>query len=306
MKKNYTSGRVLSKWFSLKAQWTKIYKTLQLAEENSIELLDRFRALSLRLGLKKGVVLAALAVFTTAGVQAQTFEEVTSGQLLSSFDVGFSSTAAFVDLDGDTDLDLVSGEKNGLFIYFQNNGGVFTEQTGVNNPLDGLDVGQYSIPVFVDLDGDTDLDLVSGEVYGTFKYFENNGGVFTEQTGVNNPFDGLDVGVISIPVFVDLDADTDLDLVSGDYYGTFKEYRNTSPILNIAKSNAAVETIQVYPNPTTSALHVESTGAFELTNILGEVVLTGELQDGIVDVSSLSSGQYIIKTESGVSPFIKE
>lgn len=145
-------------------------------------------------------------------------------------DVFVSSTPTFVDIDGDTDLDLVSGEYLGTIKYYKNNSGVFAEQTGVNNPFEGIDVGDYSAPFFVDIDGDTDLDLVSGEETGSFKYYQNNNGVYTEKTGVDNPFSALDVGEYSVPFFVDIDADNDLDLVSGEYGGTFKYYQNDNGV----------------------------------------------------------------------------
>ena len=81
----------------------------------------------------------------------------------NGIDVGFNSAPSFADLDGDGDLDLVVGESSGTLRSFANNGaGGFSALTGAANPFDGLDVGSYSAPSFVDLDGDGDLDLVVG------------------------------------------------------------------------------------------------------------------------------------------------
>ena len=155
------------------------------------------------------------------------FTEQTGGNNpLNGFNVGFTSTPTFVDLDGDGDLDLVGGEGDGIFNFYRNDGSNFTEQTGGNNPLNGFDVGAESTPTFVDLDGDGDLDLVSGENSGIFNFYRNDGSNFTEVTGGNNPLDGFDVGDFSTPTFVDLDGDGDLDLISGEFNGTFNFYRN--------------------------------------------------------------------------------
>ena len=155
------------------------------------------------------------------------FTEVTGGNNpLSGFDVGSYSTSSFIDLDGDGDLDLVSGEQNGTFNFYRNDGSNFSEVTGSNNPLSGFDVGRFSTPSFVDLDGDGDMDLVSGEQNGTFRFYRNDGSNFTEVTGGNNPLSGFDVGSYSTPSFIDLDGDGDMDLVSGEQNGTFRFYRN--------------------------------------------------------------------------------
>ena len=76
-------------------------------------------------------------------------------------------------------------------------------------------MGDASFPTFVDIDGDSDLDLVVGTADGSLRSFANYGGVFTELTGAANPFTGLDIGVGSAPAFADLEGDADLDLVVG-------------------------------------------------------------------------------------------
>ena len=150
-------------------------------------------------------------------------------------DVGYNSTPTFADLDGDGDLDAVVGERFGTLLYFRNTGTatapVFVQQTGGNNPFNGVDVGGSSRPTFADLDGDGDLDAVVGEDVGNLNYFRNTGTasapVFVLQAGGNNPFDGVDVGGLSGPTFADLDGDGDLDAVVGDNSGLLLYFRNT-------------------------------------------------------------------------------
>ncbi|PZD74996.1 Leukotoxin [Acaryochloris thomasi RCC1774] len=105
----------------------------------------------------------------------------------------------------------------------------FNEQTGTNNPFDGIDAGIEGDPTLVDVDGDGDFDLVAGDSDGALRYFENTGGAttpsYSEQTGTNNPFNGIDVGDDSSPAFADIDGDSDLDLlVGGNNGGVQLEY----------------------------------------------------------------------------------
>ena len=85
----------------------------------------------------------------------------------------------FTDLDSDADFDLIIGSQSGAILYFENTGTaikpVLTERTGTDNPLDGATAGSYSEPAFVDLDGDSDPDLVIGNDFGELYYFENTG-----------------------------------------------------------------------------------------------------------------------------------
>jgi Ca2+-binding RTX toxin-like protein len=98
--------------------------------------------------------------------------------------------------------------------------GAATQQTGADNPFNGLGSAQLSFqvaPVFFDYDNDGDRDLITGADDGKIRVFRNNGnGTFTQRTGADNPFDAIDIGQGSAVAVLNLDGDGDLDLVITD------------------------------------------------------------------------------------------
>ncbi|WP_298862059.1 calcium-binding protein [uncultured Sulfitobacter sp.] len=145
-------------------------------------------------------------------------------------DIGDFSAPVFGDLDGDGDLDLITGEETGAVFVYDNNDADngFTRLGTLDNPFAGIINGRYSAPALVDLDGDGDLDMVMGVQFGTFRVFDNNDADdgFTELTGAANPFSSFDVGSHATPTFVDVDHDGDLDMVSGSSAGTLRVFDN--------------------------------------------------------------------------------
>ena len=146
-----------------------------------------------------------------------------------------SGKLSLIDLDGDGDVDVVMGDVEGAFHYFENTGSAtepeFSRRTDTDNPLNGLFASHQSAPEFADLDADGDYDLVAGSLLGEISYFENTGAatapVFTQLTGAANPLDGVTVGGHSIPELADFDGDGDLDLVVGSQDSALAYFENT-------------------------------------------------------------------------------
>ena len=156
---------------------------------------------------------------------------------LFPFDLAGDTAPALADWDDDGDLDLLLGQVWGNVHQYTNVGdntnpdwrpdGVLLTLPWTNHP--------HAFPTFADVDGDNDYDLFIGEggwqgvgAGGNIHYYRNDGAADTPNwTQVTDRFLALDVGGWSTPVFVDIDADSDLDLFIGDEGGTLTFVENT-------------------------------------------------------------------------------
>ncbi len=178
---------------------------------------------------------------------------------------GAYNRPAFIDVDGDDDLDLFIGQSDGnpdeetTVIYdrirfFENDAGQYVEKFGAENPLSGFSDGDFTKPVFADLNGDGDLDAVIGKGNGEIDYWENNGdGTFTD--AATNPFNGLDVGERAAPSFADLDGDGDLDAWVGNKNGDLVLLENSG---TAQMATFAVDTVS---NPFGNQFNEENEGS---------------------------------------------
>ena len=209
---------------------------------------------------------------------------------------------AFVDaadLDDDGDLDLLSGEYYGNLKYFENIGNstspAFAPQ--VLNPYGLNIVTMLAFPEIVDLDNDGDLDVLVGEYYGNFKYFQNTGSASNPSFGtpIQNPFGLGQSYEIGYPASVDLDDDGDMDLMVTDYYGEYTYYEN---LINSNNLDELSSKIGVFPNPAMDEIHINSEQ--EITNIRivdvsGKIVHETPQFSETINVSSFDNGSYIVE-----------
>lgn len=221
-----------------------------------------------------------------------------------------SSDAQFADIDGDTDQDvIISGwdESAGITKIYTNNGsGVFT----LHATLEGFTTPRID---FTDVDGDTDLDLfLSGKQNTSAEaetelYLNNGSGTFTITT---DSFTGARSGDIAT---ADIDGDGDNDvIISGwdETARTVKLYTNDLITLGIEESLLDDE-VNIYPNPTKGLLYINTKNnqlinKIEMFDLLGRTIEDVKvIKNNAVDMSSLSSGVYLLKLNSENTSIIK-
>ena len=136
----------------------------------------------------------------------------------------------FGDIDGDEDIDILTGYEAGRLILVKNQNNEFDI---VDTNYFNIDVGNFSAPQLFDLDRDGLLDLIIGEQSGNLNYYQNQGSVtnpdfifITDSLGkvrvtdIPNPFYGY-----SVPYFFRDEAGV-THLVVGSEDGLIFYYTN--------------------------------------------------------------------------------
>lgn len=217
--------------------------------------------------------------------------------LTATYDVAFPE---FVDMDDDGDMDLMVGEYYGNLQYFENigNGTAPNFTAPIMNPF-GLTAGYLFVdPDLADLDYDGDLDLILGEYYGNLSYYENIGTATNPSFAApqTNPFGLTPTYDLAFPALSDLDGDGDLDIMVGEYYGLFQYFENNDNPSSSIVENEIIGSID--PNPFSDVLSFnfdQDVISAEFVNLAGQSILTIENPKGIIDLSSLKPGMYIVK-----------
>jgi hypothetical protein len=154
----------------------------------------------------------------------------------------------FGDLDDDGDLDMIIGDEQGRIHYYENLAGPlspanFQLSAAIYSGIDGDD---NAIPALFDLNGDTLLDLIIGNEYGTLDYYENTGSKslasFASTPDISN-LGGVDVKDqfnigFSAPFFTEINGVKGLWV--GSYGGHIFYYENISDSTNFVLSDSIV------------------------------------------------------------------
>ena len=162
-------------------------------------------------------------------------------------DLGTGAYPVFVELSGDTLLDLVVGnfgyfESTGIYdgrlTYYRNTGTANDPQfTLVNDDYAGVSILNLNniAPTFGDIDDDGDTDMIIGDATGIVHLFTNGAGAGnTASFTLTDPgYQGIDVqGQYATPCLFDVDDDQDLDLIIGERNGNLNFFENEGSAAN--------------------------------------------------------------------------
>ncbi|MFN4111964.1 MAG: FG-GAP repeat domain-containing protein, partial [Ignavibacteria bacterium] len=124
---------------------------------------------------------------------------------------GGSASVSFADFDNDGDFDLLSGDYLGGFQYFENKGSKTKPSFKKNNRvLNSLRVPAFSTPIFIDINNDGLLDIISGALDGKIYCFIRTANGFIEN---HNLFKNIRVQEKSAIAAADINNDGLIDLL---------------------------------------------------------------------------------------------
>ncbi len=229
--------------------------------------------------------------------------------------IGQYAAPQLFDLNNDSKLDLIIGEKTGKLVYYENVGTSTVPQFQlVSSNLGGIDIittspDGYPIPHFFIQNDTTYLLIGTGE--GGIQFYnqiDNNlSGSFNQ---INNDFLGLRtiIGAYSACAIGDLDNDNKLNLIIGqDLGGLFHLEHDPNSNLNVEELNQEFK-IKMYPIPLKDVLTIETEQfplILSLYNFQGQVLSTVYLNTTktTLDIQRLSPGIYLMKNESNSQVF---
>ena len=179
-----------------------------------------------------GTVEGRVLLFVNQGTRRKPDFKNTKPTTVVEMSLETHASPGLTDWDGDGDLDLIVGMKNGTLNLYENIGDRFFPDWKLKTENFLLiDVGGESSPTFVDIDADGDDDMVVGGASPIVSLFENRVQgdkriLWNISTNLFN-FNKLVVtGQRASMAAGDLDADGDLDFIVGERNGNLNYWRN--------------------------------------------------------------------------------
>lgn len=246
------------------------------------------------------------------------FQETHFLNLNADFSIGFEMSPQIIDVNRDSLLDLIIGERNGNLNYFQNIGTPTQPEFDLNpeNTPNNASFGEinfnfpgsaqgYASPFLIDVDGSFRL-LVGSENTGIHEFInidDNLEGAFSE---VEDAFStSIRQGNFQNPALADLDNDGFLEIVIGNMRGGLSFFKTSLLADGMVTTNNVFlnEKIQVKPNPckdilTVSFIHNKPIfDEINIYNLQGKLVKTIAIFNTQTNISmdDVEPGIYFLK-----------
>ena len=215
------------------------------------------------------------------------------------------SAPCLFDVDQDGILDLVVGDASGKLTCYQGfRQGSFVDFQQVTDFWGQVDVCEhsasyfgYSVPTLFKVEGE--VLLAVGSEQGKMFLFKDLsvsfGSAFTDISdrwsdyvcGFESSF-----GLRSASALADLNNDGNLEMVVGNFSGGLELLSGNIAVNQGIEDVAAID-FQVFPNPSKGCITIEGTGRLRVTNLLGQTLVTKEIQD--IQTLSLPKGLWFVR-----------
>jgi len=173
----------------------------------------------------KKLFMSIFSIFSITLLFSQNFVEISGYGFGNGLDFPVS---AFIDLDGDSLMDMLVGEGNGRIFHFEESEESCFEFDLVDSFFNEIDYVHQPVPILYDIDNDGLIDLLIGKNTGLIAHYEQSQQNSYDFEIITENFLGAYYGNMAQPAIVDLDNDGLLDLIMGESNGNINHFEQVS------------------------------------------------------------------------------